>query len=132
MTPAELVIARLQDRGLKVKRIKAGQWESQCSGHTNRKPSLGIGEGSDGQALLYCQAGCETEAVVRAIDLTMADLFPPNGHKAARDAIVATYDYHACWRVVAVQPRWSSNLCRVAAPLALRRVNRTLIIGQSR
>jgi hypothetical protein len=46
--------------------------------HADRVASLTVGAGDDDQALLYCHAGCETEAVVHELDLEMRDLFEPN------------------------------------------------------
>jgi len=50
-------------------------WTARCPAHDDRNPSLSIGEGDDGQVLLKCHAGCETESVVAALGLTTADLF---------------------------------------------------------
>jgi 5S rRNA maturation endonuclease (ribonuclease M5) len=62
----------------------------RCPAHEDKTPSLSVAEGDDGRILLNCKAGCETEAVVTALGLTMADLYP---EKRATDEIVATYDY---------------------------------------
>jgi putative DNA primase/helicase len=57
-------------------------WRALCPAHEDRKPSLSIAEGRDGAVLLKCHAGCSTESIVNALDLSMRDLFPPsaNGH----------------------------------------------------
>ncbi|MCC6681137.1 MAG: AAA family ATPase [Phycisphaeraceae bacterium] len=54
-----------------------------------------IAEGDDGRALVKCMAGCDTSAVVDAMGLKMADLFPPRNTPAPHQQrrIVATYDY---------------------------------------
>jgi hypothetical protein len=50
-------------------------------GRGDRNPSVSVTEGSDSCALVKCQAGCETENILAAWGLTMADLFEhPNGH----------------------------------------------------
>jgi hypothetical protein len=49
-------------------------WIARCPAHEDRKPSLSIEEGND-KVLLHCHARCSPEAVVKAIGLTMADLF---------------------------------------------------------
>ncbi|MCC7409044.1 MAG: DUF3987 domain-containing protein, partial [Phycisphaeraceae bacterium] len=51
-------------------------WMARCPAHEDRKPSLSIGEGDDGRALLHCHAGCEAGQVVAAIGLDLADLMP--------------------------------------------------------
>lgn len=48
----------------------------QCPAHDDRQASLSIGEGADGRVLLRCFAGCEVEAVVERLGLSMRDLFP--------------------------------------------------------
>ena len=58
----------------RVKRNGAG-WTARCPAHDDRSPSLSVGTGSDGRVLLRCHAGCEPEAVVGALGLTLADLF---------------------------------------------------------
>ena len=47
-----------------------------CPAHGDNRSSLSIAEGDDGKVLLKCFAGCNTEEIVEALDLDMADLFP--------------------------------------------------------
>lgn len=69
-------------------------WSARCPAHADRSPSLTVAVGADGRVLLKCQAGCDTEAVVSALGLTMGDLFPAalrsNGSGRRIDR---TYDY---------------------------------------
>jgi hypothetical protein len=78
-------------------RQTGNEWTARCPAHDDADPSLSISTGDDGRTLLYCQAGCSTESVVAALDLTMADLFPPkdarNGHAAKTPQLVKAYDY---------------------------------------
>lgn len=86
---ADELAARLDGR-------KAGNgWSAKCPAHEDRNASLSVAEGQDGCVLLKCHAGCASDAVVAAIGIRMADLFPPrtNTTGAAR-RIVATYPYH--------------------------------------
>jgi hypothetical protein len=71
------VLARLQ----KVKTTPNG-WGACCPAHGDRHASLSIGTGEDGRILLFCHAGCKPEAVVAALGLKLADLFPPSPHAA--------------------------------------------------
>jgi replicative DNA helicase len=50
-------------------------WKSRCPAHDDSEPSLSIGEGDDGRVLLKCHAGCETDAVCKAIGISSSDLF---------------------------------------------------------
>src|SRR5262249_17562014 len=80
------VIAALEERGS----VHRGR-DWQCPAHEDRTPSLGVKEGEDGRALIKCQAGCEPEAIVKALGLSMADLF---AEADVERSIAATYDYH--------------------------------------
>jgi hypothetical protein len=76
--PVGLVLSKLEG----VRGNGAG-FMARCPTHEDAKASLSIGEGIDGEALVYCFAGCRPENIVSAIGLRMADLFPPreNAHK---------------------------------------------------
>jgi hypothetical protein len=63
-----------------------------CPTHEDAEPSLSVSEGDDGRALVKCHAGCQTETVVSALGLSMADLFVSKP-KTSRREIVATYRY---------------------------------------
>lgn len=55
-------------------RGRGNSW--QCPAHEDRSPSLSIGPRNDGNGIvLTCHTGCDTEDVVTALGLTMADLF---------------------------------------------------------
>lgn len=90
---SSIAVDRVTGKLAGVKALGAG-WIARCPVHEDQHQSLTIGEGDDGRALLHCHAGCPPGAVVAALGLTLADLFPPkhNGHTAS---IVATYPYHA-------------------------------------
>jgi hypothetical protein len=87
---------------LKQVRPTSNGWDAECPAHEDGKPSLGVAVGDDGKVLLNCRSkGCKPEAVVAALGLTMADLFPKNGPTAKLKGkpklgpIVATYNYTA-------------------------------------
>ena len=76
-----MTAAELADR-LGAKRSGTG-WTARCPAHEDRTPSLSITEGDNGGTVMHCHAGCTTEDIVKALDLTMKDLAPPlsgNGH----------------------------------------------------
>jgi putative DNA primase/helicase len=93
--PVQAVLDRL--RG--VKSTGVAKWIALCPVHeaegNGHRPSLSIGQGDDGRALVNCMAGCATGAVVNALGLKMADLFPPKADapQTAPRRIVKTYNY---------------------------------------
>ena len=72
MTPIETLLASLPG----VKKTGAG-WSALCPAHDDRRASLSISVGNDGTVLVKCHSGCNAEAIVSAVGLTLADLFPP-------------------------------------------------------
>jgi 5S rRNA maturation endonuclease (ribonuclease M5) len=73
-------------------------WQAKCPAHEDNKASLAVSIGENGGAVCYCHAGCETQAVVDAIGLKLADLMPESSqspsHATAKPRIVCQYDYH--------------------------------------
>ena len=63
---------------------------ARCPAHEDRHASLGVNEGDDGRVLVRCYAGCETEAVVKALGLEVSDLFDKPAGMGDPQAI---YDY---------------------------------------
>ena len=75
---------------------REGQWQARCPAHEDKNPSLSVGIGDDGRVLLDCKAGCSFDAVVQALGLRKADLFPSDNGRAKANVhkrIVAAYDY---------------------------------------
>ena len=52
------------------------KYVARCPAHDDRSPSLAIKDCGDGRVLVHCFAGCETEDVLAAVGLTLADLMP--------------------------------------------------------
>jgi hypothetical protein len=71
----ERLLSALRSHGFEPKRSGDG-WVCRCPAHDDRSPSLSIGVGSDGRALVVCHAGCETAKVLAAVGLRMRDLMP--------------------------------------------------------
>jgi Winged helix-turn-helix DNA-binding len=69
-SPVEVMLGRLE----RVHQNGQG-WIARCPAHDDHEPSLKVDIGDDGRVMLHCHAGCETQAVVEAIGLTMRDLF---------------------------------------------------------
>ncbi len=49
---------------------------ARCPAHDDRRPSLSLGQGRDGRALLRCHAGCRTEDVLEELGLEWRSLLP--------------------------------------------------------
>jgi hypothetical protein len=78
MTPVETVLAKLPDAK------KSGKgWSARCPAHEDRRASLSVSAGDDDRALVKCHAGCETEAILRAIGLKLSDLFSSRSSQSA-------------------------------------------------
>jgi hypothetical protein len=86
MTPLETLLVKLPDAR------KAGNgWSARCPAHDDRRASLSVAQGDNGTALVKCHAGCETTAVLEAMGLKLADLFPANsGSPPSRNGKPAT------------------------------------------
>jgi len=69
-------IDKLLDQLEGLKQSVPGKWIARCPAHEDRSPSLAIRELPDGRILLYCFGGCETQAILSAMQLQFADLFP--------------------------------------------------------
>ena len=73
--PLTVVLDRLRGRGLEPAASGNG-YSVCCPAHEDRSPSLTIGIGDDGRVLLTCHAGCSLGAILEALGLEAADLFP--------------------------------------------------------
>jgi hypothetical protein len=59
-------------------------WTALCPAHADTRPSLSIAQGEDGRALVKCHVGCDINAIVAAVGLTLKDLFPETNGGAKR------------------------------------------------
>lgn len=86
-------VRRVLDR-LDAVKPSGDQFVARCPAHDDRNPSLTVKEGQNGRALLNCHAGCPGEDIVKAIGLSMRDLF--DGEAGCRpggpDAVYAYHD----------------------------------------
>jgi len=71
-------IEQLITRFEKLRRTGDGKWIACCPAHQDKNPSLSIKHTDDGKILIHCFAGCEVDAIVSAVGLTLADLMPDN------------------------------------------------------
>ncbi len=76
-----------------VRQAGPDQWMARCPAHDDEHASLSIARGRDGRALIDCKANCKTADVLKAVGMTMADLFPtssPAGDRKPSPAARAT------------------------------------------
>jgi 5S rRNA maturation endonuclease (ribonuclease M5) len=92
VAPFEHVLSVLDSRGLRVQRKAADKARSTCPGHRDKRPSLSLQWTGD-RVLVRCHAGCNTRELLRAVGLTMADLFAAAPAPTPPPKIVATYRY---------------------------------------
>ena len=92
--PVGTPIAGVLERLTHPKRQGAG-YVARCPAHDDSTPSLSVSVGASGAVVLHCHAGCTTEAVVGALGLTMADLWPakPEAVTPVQRRVVQTFDY---------------------------------------
>ena len=100
-TPLREMLDRLDG----ARRNPDGSWKARCPvpghgrGRGDVNPSLSVKEGEDARVLIHCHTGCSPEAVVAALGMTMAELFPPappsprKKGKPWRGKPTAFYDY---------------------------------------
>ena len=58
-------------------------YKLSCPAHDDRRSSFVISQKSDGTILVKCFAGCSTQDICNAMNITMKDLFPmkPQGYR---------------------------------------------------
>ena len=72
-------------------------WNTNCPAHDDKNPSLSISEGRNGNVVIFCHSGCPIESVVKALGLTMTDLFAedkPNLSVVASSPMKLVDTYH--------------------------------------
>jgi putative DNA primase/helicase len=91
-TAYDRVLDKLTDNGRQVRPTGEGRAKAQCPAHDDGNPSLEVTRAAD-RVLVNCHAGCDTDEVLAALDLTRAVLFDVPLSNGDRPKIVATYDY---------------------------------------
>ena len=91
----ERVLSRLWALDCNPKGNDERGYSAKCPAHADRNPSLSVGEGHDGRALVYCHRGCEMEAIAGALMLEMTELFEPDEKPAdpTPPTVTERYDY---------------------------------------
>lgn len=86
-------------------RRTAGGWRADCPNpvHAHVQGSLSITEAEDGRVLLHCFACSDTYAVLAAVGLELADLFPERIKDPSPEAVMRSRD-------LAKRSRWEVAL----------------------
>ena len=69
-------VQRVLNKLERFRQVRPGQWMARCPAHEDGNPSLSVKEAPDGVVLLYCFGGCTQQAVVAALGMEMANLYP--------------------------------------------------------
>lgn len=72
LSPADRLLPLLDG----VRQTGPGRWMAICPAHEDRSPSLSARETEDGRLLIHDFGGCGPDAIVAAVGLDLADLFP--------------------------------------------------------
>lgn len=86
------------------------KWSALCPAHPDSTPSLSVERGKTQPVVVHCHAGCESDAVLAAINLSVVDLMQPQDQAPEKAKVVATYDYvdeagKLLYQVVRMQPK---------------------------
>jgi putative DNA primase/helicase len=72
--PITNILGSLKALGIPPKQAGPDRWRCLCPAHSDKRPSLGITVRDDGKVRVKCFAGCSSEVVLRALNLTLKDL----------------------------------------------------------
>ena len=108
--------------GPAVRRDNGTQASACCPAHEDKRASLSITR-TEGRALLYCHAGCDTLDVLAALDLAMADLYDN-----PRDGCTYKYDDGRGVHRTPNKDFWQSG--RKVEPAALYRLARVKAVAK--
>ena len=72
LSAADKVLSKLA----RVSQSDSGGWLAACPAHDDNGQCLSVTEVLDGTVVVECSAGCNPMAVVRALGLSLRDLFP--------------------------------------------------------
>jgi hypothetical protein len=91
-------VQKVLDRLDKVRKDGSG-WSARCPCRDDdQNPSLHVGQGRDGRALLTCHrgGGCNLDEICTAINLTPKDLFPPSQEPRKKKGLELVEEYPYC------------------------------------
>lgn len=128
MTTASLALDQL-DQKLHVTGWRGETRDARCPAHDDKRSSLTYSQGENGGVVVHCHAGCSTEAILDALNMSFSDLSP-------EPHIVDTYNYldeqgNYLWHVERWEPK--DFRCRPGLPPpAARRLYRSELLPMAR
>jgi len=95
------IVSRLEHyREIKAKRNNLRSFVARCPAHDDKSPSLSIDLTSKGNILIHCFSGCGALAVLEALNLNWADLYPNDdyfenhGRRKRIHSCISTHELH--------------------------------------
>lgn len=101
------LLSRLQ----RVRRTGPHKWIASCPTREDKGPSLAIRETDDGTLLLHDFGGDDVEAILAAVGLSFADLYPETRARLQSPSEVRSTRL-TCWRWLLSRPPWPLSLFR--------------------
>lgn len=77
-------------------RKHGGYWMARCPAHEDSTASLSIARGTEYPVVFKCHAGCERDAILTGMGMTLTDILPPRretGEWTPHGEAQAIYDY---------------------------------------
>jgi hypothetical protein len=69
--------------------IGDGKWKAVCPVHADSRPSLNVSLSQDGRIITRCMAGCDNDAVRKALGLSWGDYYPGVGEDPVEGSVPA-------------------------------------------
>jgi len=74
-----------------LKKNGPNQWSAKCPAHADSSPSLSVAIGDNGAVVFNDKAGCDNDAILRAMGLEWKDTFPPKPRQETSTSIEYPY-----------------------------------------
>jgi len=88
--PLDLIETALHQTGKKLQR-RGDTIQAQCPAHPDNNPSLSISRGITQPVILTCHAGCDTNNILEALNLTWKDISQPTTPTAQEQPVTYLY-----------------------------------------
>ena len=91
MGDSAVALERVADALGVSRRREDGSFSARCPAHDDRVESLSVAPGRDGRVLLFCFAGCRTQAIIDALGFSWPDVM--GDADPSRPPVHAVYEY---------------------------------------